>query len=74
VRLDELGKTRKDLDAILGGRSRVSEILRRRRHLSLSMIRQLAAVLQLPADILIRRYPLARRRKSAGKRHHARAG
>jgi HTH-type transcriptional regulator/antitoxin HigA len=34
-RMDQLGMTRKDLETFLGGRGRVSEILTRKRNLSL---------------------------------------
>ena len=45
--------TRKDLEAILGSRARVSEILSRKRSLSLAMIRALHRKLRIPAEILI---------------------
>ena len=48
-----MGMTRKDLERILGGRSRVSEILKQRRGLSLAMIRRLSDELKMPADLLI---------------------
>ena len=40
-RMDQLGLTRKDLEAMLGGRGRVSEILTKKRGLSLEIIRRL---------------------------------
>ena len=40
-RMDQLGMTRKDLEAVIGGRGRISEILSRKRPLSLEMIRRL---------------------------------
>ncbi len=53
-RLEQSGRTRKDLAEILGvGRGRVSEILNRRRGLSLSMIRKLARSMNIPAEVLI---------------------
>ncbi len=53
-RLEQSGRTRKDLAEILGvGRGRVSEILNRRRGLSLSMIRKLARRMHVPAEVLI---------------------
>lgn len=53
-RLEQSGLTRKDLAAVLGvERGRVSEILNRKRGLSLSMIRKLVRTLNIPADILI---------------------
>ncbi len=52
-RLDQLGMTRKDLEAILGGRGRVSEVLTGKRRLSLEMIRRLHRQLRIPLESLI---------------------
>lgn len=57
--LEALGLTRKDLESLLGSRSRVSEILNRKRSLSLAMIRRLEDALEIPAEILIQPYDLA---------------
>ena len=54
-RVEQLGLTRKDLEPFLGSRHRVSEILNRRRGLSLSMIRRLHEGLQIPLEVLIGR-------------------
>ena len=53
-RMEQKGITRKDLEPILGSRMRVSEVLGRRRGLSITMIRKLHATLGIPAEILIR--------------------
>lgn len=50
--------TRRDLEAYLGSRTRVSEILNRKRSMSLQMIRKLQKGLGISAEILIRSYPL----------------
>jgi HTH-type transcriptional regulator/antitoxin HigA len=50
--------TRKDLEPYIGSRARVSEILNRTRPLTLEMIRRLSDGLNVPADILVRRYAL----------------
>jgi HTH-type transcriptional regulator/antitoxin HigA len=50
--------SRRDLEPYLGSRARVSEILNRRRPLSLEMIRSLNTGLGIPADVLIRSYRL----------------
>jgi HTH-type transcriptional regulator/antitoxin HigA len=50
--------TRKDLEPYIGPRGRVSDILNRVRPLTLDMIRRLADGLKLPAEVLIRPYPL----------------
>ena len=52
-RMDQLDMTRKDLEAMLGGRGRVSEILTRKRRLSLEMIRRLHRKLRIPLESLI---------------------
>lgn len=52
-RMDQLDMTRKDLEAMLGGRGRVSEILTRKRGLSLEMIRRLHRKLRIPLESLI---------------------
>ncbi len=53
-RMEHMGLTRKDLEPLIGGRGRVSEVLNRKRRLSLSMIRNLHASLGIPAEVLIR--------------------
>lgn len=52
-RMDQLGMTRKDLEAMLGGRGRVSEILTKKRGLSLEMIRRLHRELHIPLESLV---------------------
>jgi HTH-type transcriptional regulator/antitoxin HigA len=56
--MESQGLTRKDLEQYLGGRARVSEILNRKRSLSLQMIRNLQEGLGISAEILINPYPL----------------
>jgi HTH-type transcriptional regulator / antitoxin HigA len=53
-RMQERGLRQKDLAPVLGGKNRVSEILARKRPLTLSMVRALSDSLQIPADLLIR--------------------
>jgi HTH-type transcriptional regulator/antitoxin HigA len=53
-RMEQQGLTRKDLEGIIGSRARISEVLDRKRGLSIAMIRRLNAKLGIPADILIR--------------------
>jgi HTH-type transcriptional regulator/antitoxin HigA len=53
-RMEQQGLTRKDLEKILGTRTRVSEVLNRRRNLSIKMIRRLHEKLGISADVLIR--------------------
>lgn len=52
-RMDQLDMTRKDLEAMLGGRGRVSEILSKKRGLSLEMIRRLHRKLRIPLESLV---------------------
>ena len=54
-RIEQLGLTRKDLEQSLGSRARVSEILNKKRNLTLPMIRKLNKNLNIPADILIKK-------------------
>lgn len=51
--MEKDGLTRKDMEAYLGDKARVSDILNRRRSLSLSMIRRLSEGLGIPAELLI---------------------
>lgn len=52
--MEERGLSRKDMEAYIGASGRVSEVLSRRRPLTLAMIRRLHEGLGIPADILIR--------------------
>jgi HTH-type transcriptional regulator/antitoxin HigA len=54
-RMDQQGLSRKDLEGIIGTRTRIAEVLNGRRGLSINMIRRLNQKLGIPADILIRR-------------------
>lgn len=58
--MEQRGLTRKDLEAALGSRARVSEILNRRRPLTMKMAWRLHEAFGIPADALIRPYDLAR--------------
>ena len=50
--------TRRDLEAYIGPRGRVSDILNRVRPLSLEMVRRLSAGLNISAEVLVQDYPL----------------
>ena len=52
-RMEQLGLTRKDLEPYIGSRGRVSEVLGRRRAMSLAMIRKLHRGLGIPAEVLL---------------------
>ena len=57
--MDANGWNQKDLALLIGSQPHASEVLRRRRPLTLSMIRALSTEWKLPADTLVRDYPLA---------------
>lgn len=59
-RMEQQNLTRKDLEGILGTRTRVAEVLNRRRGLSINMIRRLHKELGIPAEVLIRTSKLRR--------------
>ena len=56
--MDANGLKQKDMLPYFGTRARTSEILNRRRPLTLEMIRKLADGLKLPADLLVKPYGL----------------
>lgn len=64
-RMEQQGLTRKDLERVLGSRTRVSEVLNRKRGLSIDMIRKLHDKLQIPAEVLIRSARGLKSRKEA---------
>jgi HTH-type transcriptional regulator / antitoxin HigA len=57
--MDTRGWSRRDLEPCLGSRARVSEVLSRKRFLTLEMIRKLNQELGIPAEILIKPYESA---------------
>ena len=57
--MEARGLQQRDLAELIGSQSHASEVLRRRRPLSLAMIRMLAKEWGLPADVLVRDYELA---------------
>jgi HTH-type transcriptional regulator / antitoxin HigA len=57
-RMEAMGMKRKDLEPLLGSKSRVSEVLNRRRKLTMEMVRNLHTAMQLPAEALIQDYSI----------------
>lgn len=57
--MDIRGWSRRDLEPCLGSRARVSEVLSRKRSLTLEMVRKLNQELGIPAEILIQPYKSA---------------
>ena len=55
-RMEQLGYTQTDLANVVGLKSRASEILNRKRKLSLEMIRQIHDSLNIPTEVLIQAY------------------
>jgi HTH-type transcriptional regulator/antitoxin HigA len=55
-RMEQLGYNQTDLANIVGLKSRASEILNRKRKLSLEMIRQIHDKLNIPTEVLIQAY------------------
>ncbi len=58
--MEARGYRPKDLARLLGSQPRASELLRRRRALTLPMIRALSAEWNVPADLLVQEYDLAK--------------
>jgi HTH-type transcriptional regulator / antitoxin HigA len=55
-KMEQMGMKQKDLAEIVGFTSRVSEILNRKRKLTLSMIRKLNTALNIPTEVLVQEY------------------
>ena len=53
-RMEQQGLTRRDLEALIGTRTRIAEVLNRKRGLSIGMIRRLHERLGISAEVLIR--------------------
>ena len=58
--IDELGHAQSELAELLGSRSRASEILARRRALTVDMIHKISNAWKIPADLLVRPYKIER--------------
>lgn len=55
-RMEQMGYSQGDLARVVGLKSRASEILNKKRKLTLEMIRQLHQALGIPTDVLIQSY------------------
>lgn len=60
IRMEEMDLKQRDLIGVIGGKSRVSEILNRKRKLTVDMIRNLTEKLNLSASLLIKDYYLTK--------------
>jgi HTH-type transcriptional regulator/antitoxin HigA len=61
--MESRGLTRTDIERYIGSRARVSEILNRKRPLTLPMIQRLHTGLGIPADILVKPYKIGSSRR-----------
>ena len=59
IRMEEMNLKQKDLVGIIGGKSRVSEILNKKKKLTVEMIRELEKILHISASVLVNNYQLA---------------
>lgn len=59
IRMEELNLKQKDLVGVIGGKSRVSEILNKKKKLTVEMIRELERILQISPSVLIKNYSLS---------------
>jgi len=55
-RMEQMGMQQKDLAKAIGYKSRVSEILNKKRRLTLGMVRKLSQKLHIPSEVLIQEY------------------
>ncbi|MBE7651731.1 helix-turn-helix domain-containing protein [Tenacibaculum finnmarkense genomovar finnmarkense] len=55
-RMEQMGMKQKDLAELVGFKSRVSEILNKKRKMTLKMIRKISDSLHIPTDVLIQEY------------------
>ena len=55
-RMEQMGMKQKDLAEVVGFKSRVSEILSKKRKLTLEMIRKLNVSLHIPTEVLVQDY------------------
>lgn len=55
-RMEQMGLKQKDLAEVVGFKSRVSEILNRKRKLTLDMVRKLNTALRIPTEVLVQDY------------------
>lgn len=55
-RMEQMNMNQQDLVEVLGFASRVSEILNRKRKLTLKMIRKLSSALKIPTEVLVQEY------------------
>tara|TARA_R110002072_G_scaffold142597_3_gene287980 strand:+ start:889 stop:1257 length:369 start_codon:yes stop_codon:yes gene_type:complete len=60
IRMEEMNMKQKDLVDVIGGKSRVSEVLNRKKRLTVDMIRKLEKSLHISASVLVNNYQLTK--------------
>ncbi len=60
IRMEEMNIKQKDLVGLIGGKSRVSEVLNRKKRLTVDMIRELEKALHISASVLVGNYQLVK--------------
>ena len=60
IRMEEMNLKQKDLVGVIGGKSRVSEILNKKKRLTVEMIRELERILNISASVLVNNYQLSK--------------
>lgn len=60
IRMEEMNLKQKDLVGVIGGKSRVSEILNKKKRLTVDMIRELERILHISASVLVNNYQLSK--------------
>jgi HTH-type transcriptional regulator/antitoxin HigA len=68
--MDQNNLTNKDLIGIIGSKGHVSDVLNKKRPLSINMIRALSAKFPIPAEILIKEYPTKTGSRYTKSGHH----
>jgi HTH-type transcriptional regulator/antitoxin HigA len=73
ARMENSGRSRKDFEQIIGSSGRASEILNRKRHLTLPMIWRLVRDWGMSAEVLVRPYELTSQRTTTRDTRRAHA-
>ncbi len=60
IRMEEMNLKQKDLVGVIGEKSRVSEILNKKKRLTVDMIRELERILHISASVLVTNYQLTK--------------
>tara|TARA_R100000935_G_C2785354_1_gene143504 strand:- start:122 stop:490 length:369 start_codon:yes stop_codon:yes gene_type:complete len=60
IRMEEMNLKQKDLVGVIGGKSSVSEILNKKKRLTVDMIRELERILHISASVLVNNYNITK--------------